>query len=196
MSQITHANYDLVPATIGGFESVYKKYYPLLYSLSYRILKQHEECEEVIHDIFLKLWEDREQLKLQSGLKAYLCKAVINSSLNRVNRASNLRTHHKQIFLESDLADYTDVLERAEKIDLVRREIQNLPEQCRKVFEMSRYEEKPHKQIADELNISVKTVKAHIGHALSSLRNSALAQKLLTWFSLIYTCAEIFFKTD
>ncbi len=161
---------SLVPQSVTAFEKAYKDLYPLLYTLAWRILKQHENCEEVIHDVFTKLWNERDSISLNTSLKSYLSRSVINASINFSKRQNNLQLHHQRILNESDEAVFNDEIERAECVALVRNEIAKLPEQCRKVFEMSRYEEMPHKEIADQLNISVKTVQAHIGLALKTLK--------------------------
>lgn len=131
-----------------------------------RILHCHEEREDAIHGVFLKLFDDNSLTVDESTLKSYLCKSVINASINIRNRSLNVSTHHMNIARSTAQAYSMDIL-AAEKKDIIRNAIEtNLPEQCKIVFKKKLYEELKNDEIATELNISIKTVKNHYTKAL------------------------------
>jgi RNA polymerase sigma-70 factor (family 1) len=174
-------------------EQAYTEYYPLLYSLSAKIVTSHEDREEIIHNVFLKLWNQHEQLIIDSSLKAYLCKSVINLSLNLIKRNQNIQGHHKQILAQSEEHFYDYQVEKKEKIQLVRQEIEKLPDQCKLVFKLSRYEDMSQQEIANHLNISIKTVKNHIGKALKTLHENLRSADYFKDFIILLSFVKIFF---
>lgn len=146
--------------------------------------------EAVAEDVFFTLWEKRHEALPVSSLKAYLLKAVRNHSIDY------LRTQKNEQFL--DLESVTsrcfvreeDIFERyvMEELEtMISEKIALLPEECQKVFYLSRYENKSYAEIAEELNISINTVKYHIKNALSTLRRELEPYLLLilsVYFSL------------
>lgn len=175
-------------------ESIYTQYYPLLYSLAAKMLSRHEDREEAIHDVFLKFWDEKDKMAAVDSLKSYLCKAVVNRALNMTKRNEMKLRNHKVILSTSSEAFEDSRLEKSEKIGLVRREIEKLPTQCREVFRLSRYEEMSQQEIADKLNISIKTVKNHVGKALKILHENLSNHEYFTiWQSLFIN--SIFFLT-
>jgi RNA polymerase sigma-70 factor (ECF subfamily) len=153
-----------------NLEQVYKIHYPLMYSLVAKIVPIHEDREEIIHDVFLKVWNH--EVDITCSMKAYLCKAVVNQSLNFVKRTQNIQNHHKQILATTEEAYFQKTMEDSEKIMIVQKEIEKLSPQCKEVFRLSRYEELSQQEIATKLNISIKTVKNHIGKALKTLHEN------------------------
>jgi RNA polymerase sigma-70 factor (ECF subfamily) len=168
--------------------SIYKEHYALLYALAAKILNSHEDREEAIHDVFLKFWDEKEKMASVDSVKSYLCKAVVNRALNMAKRSQMKQRNHNVIYAISSEA-YEEVhVEKREKIELVRQEIDKLPTQCREVFRLSRYEELSQQEIADKLNISIKTVKNHVGKALKILHENLSNHDYFTAFiiALIY----------
>lgn len=131
-----------------------------------------EESEEVIQNVFLDIWEKRKSLVFNSSVKAYLYKAVHNSSLNKLKH-SKVRRLYAEDFVHhvSPVYNYTEqVLQKNELEKQIHFAINALPEQCRMVFKLSRFEEMKYSEIASHLNISVKTVENHMGKALKLMR--------------------------
>jgi RNA polymerase sigma-70 factor (ECF subfamily) len=162
-----------------AFEKYYKEHYKNFFLAAFNYLKDTGLAEEIVNDVFLKLWETADTIRIESSLRSYIYRAVINRSLNELNK--NKRDHQHQIEFSRRPEDTFELKEMEEnelKISLYKA-IDQLPEQCRKVFRMSRFEELRQQEIADRLNISIKTVKNHITHALKQL-NKVLAD----WHSL------------
>ena len=127
-----------------------------------------EEAKGVVQDVFMVVWTKFETLPADMNMRSYLYTAVRNKSLNHI------RDRQKQVMLESvpeqKLAGEVDSLEERELAAEIEMAINSLPGKCRQVFEMSRYEELKYIEIAQRMNISVKTVEAQMSKALRLLR--------------------------
>lgn len=175
------------------FKDIFVNYYQPLCHLSSYYLEDEDEAKGVVQDAFVKLWENRHKIDLNSNVKNFLFTLVKNSSLNILKRRQILSKHHQKI-RESELQyqyeslsrineDYLELNELKEKIDIA---IKGLPEHCRVVFEMSRFEEMKNREIAEKLGISQKAVEARMTKAFKMLKNELNdylpAIFLITWF--------------
>jgi RNA polymerase sigma-70 factor (family 1) len=171
-----------------GCEVLFQKYYTILCSHAIRFVYSKEVAEDIVSDIFCRFWSDQIYLAINISYRAYLFKAVRFSSYNYIKWELSKRRN------EVDFIDFADQLnsmkpeeimvydELAQEID---RLIENLPTQCKRVFMLSRFENKKYQEIANELNISIKAVEAHISKALQTLRNKLKSSDLL---SLLLIC--------
>jgi len=151
---------------------IYKKYWDRLYLSAHAILKDSQACEDIIQEIFLKLWLNREVISIETSLPAYL-HASVRYAVFRQIRSGRVREDifdhlYERIQAGSDY-DNIEYKELAQQInDLVDR----LPDKCRAVYKLSREQHLSHKEIALQMNISPKTVENHLTKALSFLRVS------------------------
>ena len=151
------------------FERYYREHYKSFFLIACKYLKDSLQAEEIVNDVFLKIWEDGKNIVIESSLKSYLYKAVINRCINTLNKNKRESDHRSDINLFRDEGYEMQLIEENElKIKLFAA-IDQLPDQCRKVFEMSRFDELKQQEIADKLGISIKTVKNHITIALKQL---------------------------
>jgi RNA polymerase sigma-70 factor, ECF subfamily len=158
------------------FKLLYEKYYNYLCVVSNHIVKDPLDAEEVVSDVFIKLWNLRNEMNISISIKAYLIKAVRNTSLNYLERNRNKKnlTDSLSLYNVDILAwdsDYPlgQLLER-EIIADIEEAIESLPEGCREVFLLSRNMDMKYADIARELSVSVNTVKTQMKIALSRLR--------------------------
>ena len=152
------------------FTRFYTSYFHKLILASNKYISDIHTAEEIVQDIFLKIWEFPENMQEVKSVKSYLYRSVINASINFANRQKTLEQHHLKLASEF-FDDYlTDLDEENEMIIILRDEIDKLPAQCKKVFKLSRFENLKYKEIAKALDISEKTVENHIGNALKVLR--------------------------
>lgn len=155
-----------------AFERVFKEHYDGLCRFANSYLLDVDEAEEVVQGTFIGFWEKRENLQIETSLKAYLYRSVRNSCLNEIKR-QKVRQVHAQAVLQEEVqvaeASDHDAL-KMELEDQIHHAIQKLPEQCRLIFKMSRFEELKYQEIADQLGLSIKTVENQIGKALKVLR--------------------------
>lgn len=160
-----------------NFKEIFQEYYQPLCHLSKHYLDDDDEAKGVVQEAFITLWETRHQLHPASNIRNFLFTLVKNNCLNILKRRQILIKHHDRIrimemhYQYESLArigeTYMEFDELKTKIDTA---IQKLPEYCRRVFEMSRFEDLRNREIADKLGISQKTVEAHLTKALKILR--------------------------
>ena len=154
-----------------NFEFFFKQYYSWLCSVSFSIIKDRDAAEDVVQELFTSLWNNKDSLSINGDIKYYLARAVKNRSLNYLRD----KKHFEEIDIlggELKLADNNaqKEMEYYELMDSVQKVISDLPEKCREVFTLSRYEKKSYKEIAIYLKISEKTVENQISKALKILR--------------------------
>lgn len=155
-----------------AFSEIYERYWDKIYLLAANALDNLEEAEECVQDIFCSLWLRRETFQLQYSLYTYLAVAVKYRVINILDREYRKRRRmaqsaHVQAEVYAPSAE-TLLLEK-ELMAKLEASVASLPEKCRIVFKMSRQEGKSHKQIAEELNISEKTVNNHLTKAIRDL---------------------------
>ncbi len=155
-----------------AFEMIFRAYYQSLCRYAYSFLEDKEEAEEVVQSAFITVWEKRKTLDIQTSLKSYLYKMVRNASLNVIKHEKIKQQHVAHELAVTD-ATYESVSQKVYASELeskITEAIKVLPEQCRLVFQLSRFEELKYQEIADQLQISVKTVENHMGKALKIMR--------------------------
>jgi RNA polymerase sigma-70 factor, ECF subfamily len=167
---------QLFEALAGGdlkaFEMYFKNYYQPLCSYAYSYLQDREDAEEVVQATFLSVWEKRNTLNIKSSAKSYLYAMVRNACLNVIKHNKIKQKHAgEEVALASP--GYESVSNTIAAMELetrIQAAMEKLPEQCRLVFKLSRFEELKYAEIAAQLNISVKTVENHMGKALKIMR--------------------------
>ena len=153
------------------FEEVFKAHFKSLHAYAYTIVKDDIMAEEMVQNVFYKLWEKKGQIEVTQSVTAYLYRSVYNESLNYLKHLKVREAH--QTYIKHQAADHNNAAEHIKLKDLKQnldRALSELPEQCRTVFQMSRFEELKYQEIADRLGISIKTVENHMGKALRLLR--------------------------
>lgn len=154
-----------------AFRQLFDAYYKYLTVTAYRYLHDGEKAKDMAQDAFVELWNRRETLTITSGVKAYLRQAVVNKCLNYIKREKRIDFSENAMLPESPTAPAaTENLEYDDTRTLIQNAIDTLPERCRIIFCMSRFDEKSHKEIAAELDISTKTIENQITRALKTLR--------------------------
>jgi RNA polymerase sigma-70 factor (ECF subfamily) len=155
-----------------AFEQVFKSNYKNLHAYAFTMLKDDAAAEEMVQNVFFKLWERTENLTITGPVEAYLYRAVHNESLNYIKHLKIRKEH--QLYVSHRMkgeAEGAAKMLRAKELEARLHEALNeLPEQCRTIFQLSRFEELRYREIAVRLDISVKTVENQMGKALRILR--------------------------
>ncbi|NLU38413.1 MAG: RNA polymerase sigma-70 factor [Bacteroidales bacterium] len=154
------------------FELFFRNYYERLCNYANTILNDMDEAEEMVQNAFLTIWERRESFEVHTSLKSYLYRAVYNSSLNSLKH-KKVQQKHEQYYKQNTAPDYesaTSELMENELQQLAQKAIEQLPPQCKMVFTLSRVEQLTYAEIAEQMNISAKTVENHMVRALRFLR--------------------------
>lgn len=152
-----------------AFEGIFRKYFIPLTGFAAGYLDDPEQAKDVVQAVLLRIWEQRNSLQIHTALKSYLFNAVRNSCLNELQK-----TKTQQQRLYGLLSETTDTvqsrMEYAELRQQIHAAIQLLPEECRRIFILSRFEKLKYSEIAARQGIAVKTVEAQISKALRVLR--------------------------
>lgn len=153
------------------FQAVFNAYYNSLCNYAFHYVKNAAISEDLVQEIFLKIWQDRPELILSDSIRFYLFTAVRNNAISHLRREKNTG------LLRWDEQDVREVPERRGEVDsqeefewLLQKAIDRLPPKCREVFLLSRISKLTYKQIAASLDISVKTVENQLGKALKMTR--------------------------
>jgi RNA polymerase sigma-70 factor (ECF subfamily) len=167
----------------GSFEQLFRQYFPPLMTFARKILGDEDDAREVVHKVFINLWEKRKELDLRASLKSYLFTSVHNRSLNMIrDRKKFSQAEIPEIAGEWDVSSQIESMELEEKI---REVIRALPEKCREVFELNRFEGLKYAEISERLGISVKTVENQMSKALKILREKLAGYLgILLWLVL------------
>lgn len=177
-----------------AYKYIYDNHYVLLCKIAYEFLKDDFLAESIVDDIIFHLWKKRETLEITTSLRSYLVQAVRNRCINYLNlerekrevRFSVIDQQNKWLNTHFASDDYplAKLLEN-ELEQEIKNAIDRLPNECRIVFQKSRFEEKQYEQIAEELGISINTVKYHIKNAISRL-SADLSKYLLILISNLW----------
>ena len=150
------------------------------------LVKNIYSAEDIVQNVFIKVWEQRERLKSDHAIKSFLYKLVYNEFIDLYRKNQSLFSLEKSYYdaLNSIvLEDDSESLQRV--INVVNKEIQSLPPKCKEVFILSKKEGLTNIEIAEHLDISIKTVEAQITKAFSILRSS-LEEKIKTFLFLLF----------
>nr|WP_294869777.1 RNA polymerase sigma-70 factor [uncultured Pedobacter sp.] len=153
------------------FKEIYDRYWDRLLNAAHKRVRNTEICEEIVQDVFTKLWANRSSLVFTAGIGNYLFTAVrynvIDHYRKHAVRESFISSEQAYVKLDNSTEEYVFLNDLKKHIDTM---IARLPVKCRSVYQLSRIEFKTNKEIASELNISEKTVEGHLTKALQSLR--------------------------
>lgn len=156
-----------------AIEQLFHLYYPYLCKLIYRVLPDAHTAEDLAQEVFYELWRQRGGLQINTSVKAYLRRAAVNRTLNYFRDRKIIFDGEEGITASPDRSPgIIRHLEAAELQEIIDQAIGRLPERCRMVFVLSRFEDLSYKEIAVELGISVKTVENQMSKALKYLRTA------------------------
>jgi len=169
------------------FESLYKEHYRQLFALAFRYVRNAPAAEEIVHDVFLMIWTKADQLNIQYSIKSYLYKSVVNSSLNYIKKEKTER-EKQEVYMKASSNDDTDSTE-AEQQEALLVNLENaidiLPPKCREVMYLSRFGKLKQQEIADQMHISVKTVKNHLTYGFQKIREHLGNQSQQLWIAVL-----------
>ena len=152
------------------FEAMFREHFTALCYFAQKYLGDLDTSKEVVHAVFVRIWENRNNFEFDKPAKSYLFTSVYNRSINQIRDQKKFDNSNELEKAIENEGGFYDVLETAELEAKINNSILKLPDKCRKVFEMNRYEGKKYQEIANELKISVKTDAAQMSKALKILR--------------------------
>lgn len=172
-----------------ALRKIFDQHYAKLLGDIYRIVPDENTCQDLAQEVFVELWRKRETIDVHTSLRAYLRRAAVNRALNFIKtQRRTLLDGNSEI---PDLADDSlrDTAVREEREDLEKalyEAIDKLPERCRMVFSLSRFENLSHREIAEQLGISVKTIENQITKAMKMLREALIMLAVLSPVGILW----------
>lgn len=171
-----------------AFSFLFRKYYPSLCSFATSIIHNVTESEEIVQEMFFLFWERREKIEISFSVKAYLFKSVHNSCLNYIKHKKV-----RNIYTETILREHTEKDIHFNQFDdadslkvLIQIAVERLPEKRRQIFKMVKHEQMRYKEVAESLNLSVKTVENQMGKAMAFLRNELREYLPILFFLILF----------
>ena len=154
-----------------SFELLFAEFFEPLCGFAYGYVSDRDTAQEIVQDVFINLWQKRNSIEKDKSVKSYLYTSVKNRCLNYIRDNKNFRSHYLDVVLELEIpVQEEDIFSESETQDKINAALDKLPEKCRQVFELSRFEEMKYKEIAENMGISVKTVEVQMSKALKILR--------------------------
>lgn len=172
-------NQDLRLTSLSTFENLFDKYYSMLCLVAYDFLKNKALAEEIVDEVFMAVWQKRDVIQINQSIRAYLVKSVKNRCINWFEQTKTERIVMTNV---ADISVYESILWdddyplgkllEQELRNSINESINALPEQCKRIYQLSRNEDLSYEEIAARLNISVNTVKTQMKIALAKLREA------------------------
>jgi RNA polymerase sigma-70 factor (ECF subfamily) len=168
-----------------SFEQLFRSYYAPLCVFARKYIKDTDDCEEIVQGFFLKLWEKRKSIDINTSVKNYLFSSVRNRCLNQLKHQKIMQAHQAEILNTSSESDFgSNYFMEIGLVEKIEQSIAALPPKRREIFILSREQGLKYREIADQLGISIKTVETQMGQALKEMREKLRDYKhlLITLF--------------
>lgn len=184
-SYATHSEQQLVSLLKEGdhvaYQTIYERYFGLLFVHAHKRLRDEEQAKDIVQEFFTALWHRHEEIQLTTSLSAYFFTAINYRIISFFRRSAIQDKYIASFagFINSEQINADHLIREKQLSELIEREIQELPPKMREVFEMSRKQHLSHKEIAEKLSLSEKTVDRQVSNALHRLRSKLGLLKFL-----------------
>ncbi len=169
-----------------GFDALFKKYYKYLVVTAYQYVKDDHQAKDMVQEIFCDVWQRRKDVVIENP-KAYLRRAIVNKCLASIRKNSKISYEEEMVTLDHSSKNLVDEeVGFNEANQLIKKIVEGLPNRCQEIFKLSRFEQLSHKEIAERLNISVKTIENQMTKALKILRKELKEHGLLGLVALFF----------
>jgi len=155
-----------------AFRFFFDKYYTCLCNFANTYIRDPDMSEEIVQGIYVYFWENREKISIEISVESYLLRAAKYKSLNYIRNNKIREAIHEKLyeFAETNYEMPVNVISTSQLREIIERSVNSLPERCREIYILGKEKNLTYKEIASELNISVKTVENQMGKALKRLR--------------------------
>jgi RNA polymerase sigma-70 factor (ECF subfamily) len=159
---------------VDQFESLFRSSYASLVRYAKTIIKDQDASEEIVQDLFFRLWKDKERIRIKSSLNGYLFRSVHNKCLHFIDHRRIVERHVEEMSTHQpeNQESPSDILNYKELQAKIATILERLPERCGTIFCMSRFEGLKYSEIAEKLSVSIKTVESNMGRALKEFRKA------------------------
>lgn len=172
-----------------AFTELYKRYWEDLFITAANVLRGKEEAGDVLQDVFLSLWNRRNDLNLKGSFAAYLHTSVRYKCLHYIEKNITRRDYLvvlAKVSLSTSSSNVEFNLQLKEMQQMINKTVAKMPPKMQEVYKLSRLEHMSHKEISDLMSISVETVRKHIQHALQLIKKDMGGYLILTFLMLIF----------
>lgn len=153
-----------------AFKTLFNKYYKALCLQAFLLVKDEEAAEDLVQGLFMKLWQEKQYFEIKTSIKSYLTTAVRNACFNMLKQQKGRVMEETDSIIHLSDESSEQILENKEMLNHLYVGIDSLPEQCRKVFNLVVLEEKKYQEAADELGVTINTVKTQLKRGFAKLR--------------------------
>lgn len=153
-----------------AFKALFQKYYAPMCHFASQYLKDTDMAEETVQELFVRLWEKRLTLNIETSVNHYLFRSVRNQCLNQLQHQKIKQQYASRIMESSQEVDWQPLYLEVDLMERIEKSIASMPPKRQEIFRLSREQGLKYKEIADKMDISVKTVEAQMGLALKHLR--------------------------
>jgi RNA polymerase sigma-70 factor (ECF subfamily) len=157
-----------------AFDALFTAWYGKLQAYAFSVLQNEAQAEEAVQTLFCRIWERRRQWQVHTSMKAYLYGSVYHQCMDGLRRVKQVRKYQRHVLesnIEGQAAPASGKAELKELEARLQHALSQLPDQCRAIFQLSRFGGFKYREIAEQLNISIKTVEAQVSKALKHLRD-------------------------
>jgi RNA polymerase sigma-70 factor, ECF subfamily len=160
------------------FELLFRSSYVSLVRFAKTLIKDQDTAEEIVQDLFVRIWQNKEKLNIESSLNGYLFRSVHNKCLHYIEHARIVERYAEEMSSRQPEKPESpsDILQYKELQARITRILDRLPERCGKIFYLSRFEGLKYTEIAKRLSVSIKTVESNMGRALKEFRKELTTQ--------------------
>ena len=168
-----------------SYEKVFREFYRPMVAYAFRFLGELPDSESIVQDVFLRLWLKRKEIMITTSLQNYLFRSVKNHCINYIDHEKIKSGYQKMVIdHESDRSEYSEFFLEFGLRQKIEEAIAALPEKRQEIFRMAREEGLKYREIADKLNLSVKTVETQMTLSLRQLRDSLKQYRNMVMFFL------------
>jgi RNA polymerase sigma-70 factor (ECF subfamily) len=155
-----------------AFSALFRKYYKDLVLFGGAFLSDKTYCEDIVQNIFVRLWENRDYMHIEGSMKSFLLRAVQNACIDELRHKQSVDAHERymEAFNDYSYMDTEEYILYSDAHAQLGEALQRIPEVCRQAFVMNRFEGLKYREIAQKLNVSERTVEVRIGKAIGLLR--------------------------
>ena len=171
-----------------AMEQIFDAYYKYLVKTAYHVLMDEHQAKDLVQDVLFNFWLKRDTIQIETGLKSYLRRSVVNRSIDQIRRKKRFGIPEEitDFSQASEEASAQEVLETSDLNETILAAIGTLPERCKLIFSLSRFEDLSHREIAEKLDISTKTIENQMTKALKTIRRAVNQYKALSILVLTY----------
>lgn len=173
------------------FEKIFKDYYPMGVLFARKQVHDMDTAKDIVQAVFVKMYEKGDQININTSIKSYVFQAIRNACINHHKHNQTKNRHSKIILDSSSEAVHDNQLEHKEFENQLNGLIDKLPDRCKLIFRLNRFEGKKNKEIAQELDISIRTVETQISKALKFLREN-ISKEMLYFQSIAIGVFSVF----